>query len=846
MHAERMWKKFPMLRDFELAKERETPTESIGESGSLGSRLIVVTAGLSFRLYNDENGEINVEDNCWSSKELSALASCPLFEESLVVAPVYLFDKNSGQQILEPFSDEVKLAIQEKLAAIRSHAVFSVTIPNSFSEKILYPCFHYSAALPVDASSECYWSDYENMNKAFADTVLSVYRPGDVVSVHDYPLFLVPRCLRQSHPEIIIAFYLHTVFPSSEVYRILPQREELLRGVLGTNVLAMHNFVYVRHFLTACTRILGVACSASAVLACEESGGSTTRVVAVPLGIDTSSLLKDPKSLSLRISQLKASFNGRKIILSVDSLDEKRGITHKLLAFQKLLIDRPELREQCVLVQLCEKDENSKCLLQRIYQILGDINSGGSVDLLPVHFIIKEKLLNEDIVPLYCLADVFLDTALRDVMSKHSFEFLYCTGEVVDSQPDEVPKFGALVVSEFTGSAVSLRAASLSVNPWDIGSFSEIIAEALNMDEYEKMERIKHGKCLVAKCTSSHWAQRYLQEIKESMEAAETETLLVRPWLNQSVLIDLAREQNRGRLLVVVGLVGVLSRLVQKGNSGCFSEASMSLANSLSTLACDQETDVIVFTQSGKECPTLLFPGNIGILAESGAVARDFEGNWNTLVDFDVSWMSAVEKIMRVFADRNPGSFVERNNYSLIWSYPKNQQDFGSIQAKDLMIHLWAGPLLAAPAEVLNGPNFVLVRPAHLNCAEKLEKLLKTKSADNSYNMAVCVGDFLSKDEDIYSFVSRAVSGETSAISTPRGSIDSTNNRVFNCTLGKKASRASFAVKDSNDAIFLIAKMAWATSRRAEAFSSGLTPKIASAPSEGPLLTLLQTFSGSK
>merc|ERR1719436_1990874 len=134
----------------------------------------------------------------------------------------------------------------------------------------------------------------------FRDVVLKEYRPGDLVWINDYPLMLLPKLLRLQMPDILIGFYLHCVFPSSEVYRILPQRENILRGVLSSNIIGFHNFEYMQQFLNSCIHILGLECSSSAIEACEDAGGTTTKVVTVPLGIHV-----DPYKKLLRTENVR-------------------------------------------------------------------------------------------------------------------------------------------------------------------------------------------------------------------------------------------------------------------------------------------------------------------------------------------------------------------------------------------------------------------------------------------------------------------------------------------------------------------------------------------------------------
>lgn len=82
---------------------------------------------------------------------------------------------------------------------------------------------------------------------------------GDLVWVHDYHLMLLPAMLREEmgpKKNVKIGFFLHTPFPSSEIYRILPVRNEVLMGVLQCDLIGFHTYDYARHFLSSCSRML--------------------------------------------------------------------------------------------------------------------------------------------------------------------------------------------------------------------------------------------------------------------------------------------------------------------------------------------------------------------------------------------------------------------------------------------------------------------------------------------------------------------------------------------------------------------------------------------------------------
>lgn len=135
---------------------------------------------------------------------------------------------------------------------------------SGYSNNVLWPLFHY-ISLPINDLARSYgtWEAYQIANRMFADKVLSTYRKGDIIWVHDYHLMLLPGMLRIERPSVKIGFFLHIPFPSTEIYRVIPQREELLQGVLASDLIGFHTYDYCRHFNSACTRILGAESNGS-------------------------------------------------------------------------------------------------------------------------------------------------------------------------------------------------------------------------------------------------------------------------------------------------------------------------------------------------------------------------------------------------------------------------------------------------------------------------------------------------------------------------------------------------------------------------------------------------------
>lgn len=182
------------------------------------------------------------------------------------------------------------------------------------SNKTLWPLFHYHQQF-VEARDE-YWTAYEAANRAFADAVCAQLAPDDTVWVHDYQLMLLPALIRERFPDISIGFFLHIPFPSYEIYRTLPWRDQLLRGVLGADQIGFHEFNYMRHFLSATYRICGHEHEFGRL----RIGHRLVSVDVFPMGIDYDKYAKGADSESSDESdlQLQRLAGDRKVILSVD------------------------------------------------------------------------------------------------------------------------------------------------------------------------------------------------------------------------------------------------------------------------------------------------------------------------------------------------------------------------------------------------------------------------------------------------------------------------------------------------------------------------------------------------
>src|SRR5438067_12995905 len=152
-----------------------------------------------------------------------------------------------------------------------------------FCNSTIWPLFHYFPTLARFDEQD--WAQYVKVNEVFRDSILKVVKPGDTVWVHDYHLMLLPRLLREKIPELSIGFFLHTPFPSYDIFRTLPtrMRRQILEGILGADLVGFHTIDYTQHFIRCILRILGIDNNFGQLLI---DGERPDRVDTFPMSVD--------------------------------------------------------------------------------------------------------------------------------------------------------------------------------------------------------------------------------------------------------------------------------------------------------------------------------------------------------------------------------------------------------------------------------------------------------------------------------------------------------------------------------------------------------------------------------
>ncbi|HEX6499782.1 MAG TPA: trehalose-6-phosphate synthase [Micromonosporaceae bacterium] len=371
------------------------------------------------------------------------------------------------------------------------------------SNGTIWPLYHDAIAHPV--FHRTWRTAYGAVNERFARAAADIAAPGATVWVHDYQLQLVPGMLRALRPDLRIGFFLHIPFPPVELFMRMPMRTEIVRGLLGADLVGFQRPGGARNFLQVTRRLLGLRTHDSRVT----YQGRTVSAAAFPISIDVAeieALAEDPE-VQTRAKEIRSELGDPDtVLLGVDRLDYTKGIEQRLIAFDELLAGGHLNCRRSVLVQVAtpsrERVAQYHELRQRVNGMIGRINGDhGRVGQPAVHYL-YQSLPRRDLVALYLAADVMVVTPLRDGMNLVAKE--YVAARLNDD--------GALVLSEFAGAAADLPQAYL-VNPYDIEGVKQTLLQAVHADRAERARRIRAMRRHLRTHGVDRWADSFLSEL---------------------------------------------------------------------------------------------------------------------------------------------------------------------------------------------------------------------------------------------------------------------------------------------------------------------------------------------
>jgi trehalose 6-phosphate synthase len=376
-----------------------------------------------------------------------------------------------------------------------------------YANATLWPLYHDAVETP--AFHRRWWEAYQRVNRRFAQVTADYAERNAMVWVQDYHLQLVPAMLRELRPDLRIGFFMHIPFPPSELFMQLPRRSELLRGMLGADLVGFQTAAGAENFCRLAARLLGVEVTGSKL----DIDGRTVRTGPFPISIDfdeMQTLGRRPDVIE-RAAALRADLGdpGR-VILGVDRLDYTKGIEHRLKAYRELLTDGRVKVQDTVMVQVAvpsrERVEHYKMLREKVEREVGRINGEfGRVGVPAVHYL-NQSFDRAEVAALYLAADVMAVTPLRDGMNLVAKEYIAA----------RVDNGGALLLSEFTGASAELPE-SYSINPHDVDSLKDTLVQALEVAPAENRARMRAMRRRVRVHDVRAWAKSYLRALEHPL-----------------------------------------------------------------------------------------------------------------------------------------------------------------------------------------------------------------------------------------------------------------------------------------------------------------------------------------
>lgn len=599
-----------------------------------------------------------------------------------------------------------------------------------FSNRTIWPLFHYF--LEYSEFELASWNTYKAVNQKFADAILEKAGEDDTIWIHDYQLMLVPQMVREQRPNISIGFFLHIPFPSFEIFRTMPWREEVLRGLLGSDLIGFHIYDYERHFLSSVRRLLGLEVSFNDIYL----DNRIIKVDSFPMGIDYKKF-KDaaeehaktsPDELSelqQRLNTHKKSDPDNKFLLSIDRLDYSKGIAKRLYAFEYFLNKYPQYKEKVRLIILAVPSRSNvpqyQLLKREIDELVGRINGEFStVSWTPIWYFYRSMPF-ENLIDLYTSSDIAWLTPLRDGMNLVAKEYI----------ATRTDKTGVLILSEMAGSANEMNE-SLLINPNNFEQIADAINEAINMPVEEQQSRNEILQKRLERYNVEKWANDFMNSLRaqKDIDATNVSKRVTDLRLN-SISEDYGKAKKRLLFLDYDGTLAGFHNDPQKASP------DEELYTLLDALHNQEGTDLFLISGRDKDTFTKWFlPKGYNMIVEHGVwISQDGE-EFKLLENVKNDWMGKIRPVLESFVDRTPGSFIEEKNYSLAWHYRKTDPDFGNLRAMELSTVL-TSLIGTDDLSVLNGNKVMEVKSSNVNKGRASMRML----GEGDYDYVFAIGD---------------------------------------------------------------------------------------------------------
>ncbi|WP_417871433.1 bifunctional alpha,alpha-trehalose-phosphate synthase (UDP-forming)/trehalose-phosphatase [Winogradskyella sp.] len=615
---------------------------------------------------------------------------------------------------------------------IRDEKCVSVPLTNEdieeyyegFSNRALWPLFHYFMEYSNFEQNE--WEAYKRVNEKFAEVVIDNLEDGDTVWVHDYQLLLLPQLIKDRKPNTTIGFFLHIPFPSYEIFRTFPWREEILTGMLGADLLGFHTYDYERHFLSSVKRIMRLEVQFNEI----SYHDRIIKVDSFPMGIDydkfhNAALEHDNDSeekSDLRKRLEEHISEDKKLILSIDRMDYTKGIPNRIKAFEYFLDNYPEYKEKVRLVMLAVPSRSNVPQYQKLKretdELVGRINGKfATVSWTPIWYFYRSMPFN-NLIDLYTSSDVALITPIRDGMNLVAKEYV----------ATRTKGNGVLILSEMAGASKEMNEALL-INPNSYEDFANSLKRALTMPLEEQQTRIKFLQKRLKRYDVEKWADEFLKSLEDTKNSKNENVTKKLTEDYEADLISTFKEKNKRLLLLDYD--GTLVGFKDNPQDAEPDEALFRLLDKL-----HEKTTLVLISGRDKDTFQRWFGHKPYNLVTDHGVWLYKNKEWNTLERIKTDWMQNIRPILETFVDRTPGTFIETKNYSLAWHYRKADPELAKIRTIELNTVL-TSMVANNGLSILKGNKVIEIKSSNVNKGRVVSRLL----TQDNYDFVSIFGD---------------------------------------------------------------------------------------------------------
>lgn len=693
---------------------------------SSSSRLILVSNRLPLQLVK-KNGKVTIKQS----------------DGGLVTALKSYFEQDPAHDAFEQkiwigaadFPEKRWLNVEEQTTDFKIEPLFIDPkiynkYYNGFCNATIWPLFHYFPSYVV--YDQDFFEKYEQANKLFAEHLLKFIKPGDTIWIHDYQLFLVPGLIREKMPEATIGFFLHIPFPSYEIFRLLhrPWKEKIIRGLLGADLIGFHTHEYVQHFLKTVRMVMGYD-HQYRVIAFDNR---LVKVDLFPLGVDFARFNQSSQRAEVieAKNSIEKNFPDKKIIFSVDRLDYTKGVTHRLVGFERFLELHPEWREKVVFIlvvvpsrQIISKyNERRKLIEEEVGRLNGKYST---LSWQPIIYRYSQVDFDE-LCALYQSGDVALITPLRDGMNLVAKEYVACAVQR-----------GVLILSELAGAANELGEA-LQINPLDANEMASAIQQALTMPIEDQLQKLALMQKRLLNYDVVSWVHDFLNQLSEVKNQQKSEERkFVTSSIRQEIIHNFKQAQSRNLLLDYDGTLVPFARHPREAMP------DKNLLKLLASLASDSRTNLTII--SGRDASILeewFQDVPVNLVAEHGAAIKRVHQAWTQENEIDQSWKPVLRPTLEMFVKRSPRSFIEEKNHTLAWHYRNVEPELGFTRSRELLDNLFH-LIRNGQLQVIDGNKVIEIRVAGIDKGVAAKKII----GENSSDFVLVVGDDKT-DEDMF------------------------------------------------------------------------------------------------